>query len=219
MKRNSPALKSHSLNSLQTCSTMGSSNLRPYSPAMRSAASSHSHKIAMTDSETPPAPAPSLTLLPAALHFPIEPHPDSDQHRQNDKHRTAKELRSILPSSSSRKSLSRSPNLAPRPGPSSSSRSLYIYPRSSSIRSSPFLRSRQPRLSDASTVPDDGWEREAWRYRLKRQTPHWYDGIFRFWGRQISVVVDQGQQRDHLGRREFSLTYPTLNKYLLGSKR
>ena len=170
----------------------------------------------MTDSETPPAPAPSLTLLPAALHFPIEPHPDSDQHRQNDKHRTAKELKSILPSSSSRKSSSHSPNLAPRPGPSSSSRSLYIYPRSSSIRSSPFLRSRQPRLSDISTVPDDDWEREAWRYRLKRQTPHWYDGIFRFWGRQISVVVDQGQQRDHLGRREFSLTYPALNKHLLG---
>ena len=170
-------------------------------------------------SEPPPAAAPSLTLLPAALHFPIEPHPDSDQHRQNDKHRTAKELKSILPSSLSRKGSSCSPNLAPRPGPSSSSRPSYIYPPSGSIRSSLFLRSRQPRLSDISTVPDDDWEREAWRYRLKRQTPHWYDGIFRFWGRQISVVVDQGQQRDHLGRREFSLTYPTLNKYLLGSKK
>ncbi|OCL03549.1 hypothetical protein AOQ84DRAFT_347547 [Glonium stellatum] len=161
----------------------------------------------MMDSETPPAPASTLTLPPAILHFPIEPHPDSDEHRQNDKHRTAKELNPILPSSSSRIGSSRSPNLAARPGPSSSPHSLYIYPRSGSTRSSPFLRSRQRRQSDISTAPDDDWEREAWRYRLKRQTPHWYDGIVRFWGRQISIVVDQGQQRDHLALERTFLGY------------
>ncbi|OCK77087.1 hypothetical protein K432DRAFT_129673 [Lepidopterella palustris CBS 459.81] len=147
----------------------------------------------------PPAPIQSLTLPPAVLHFAITPHPDSDQHRQNDKHRIANELESIPSSSSQQLNRSRSPNVEPRSGFPPSSLPPNTYPRSVSARSSSFVRARQRRVSEVSTAPDDECARETRRYRLQRQKPHWYDGIVKFWTTQISVTIDEGQHRDHLG--------------------
>lgn len=52
------------------------------------------------------------------------------------------------------------------------------------------------RYSDVTTA-DDSVNTE--RYRLCRQTPNWYDGFMRFWHREVSVKVDAGYRRDHLG--------------------
>lgn len=29
--------------------------------------------------------------------------------------------------------------------------------------------------------------------------PHWYDPVVKFWKNQISVTIDEGAHRDHLG--------------------
>jgi hypothetical protein len=52
------------------------------------------------------------------------------------------------------------------------------------------------RYSDVTTAADSADMR---RYRLCRQTPHWYDGMLKFWQREVSVKVDAGTRRDHLG--------------------
>jgi hypothetical protein len=162
----------------------------------------HLDAIAMDPSLASAAP---LTLPPATLHFPLSSHPDSDEHRQKDKHRTARELEPLSPSQISQAASSpshnaeqRSPNIPLRPP-----YTYPTYPRNSF--GSPFLRARAQRRQSGSitTASDDEWEAAATQNRLRRQTPHWYDGIVKWWNTQICVTIDEGQHRDHLGRWGF----------------
>ncbi|KAF2498233.1 hypothetical protein BU16DRAFT_524379 [Lophium mytilinum] len=157
-----------------------------------------------------PDPAP-LTLPPATLHFPLSPHPDSDEHRKIHNQRIAKELDSLSPSGSAHASSS-SPN--EQRSQEELSRSPYAYPtqpRNSFglSRTSPYLRARSARRHSESitTVPDEEWEAEASRNQLRRQTPHWYDGITKWWRTQISVTIEEGQHRDHLALERTFLAY------------
>lgn len=45
------------------------------------------------------------------------------------------------------------------------------------------------------------------RYRLRRQTPHWYNPVVKFWKTQVSVSIDEGQHRDHLALERTFLGY------------
>ncbi|ORY05078.1 hypothetical protein BCR34DRAFT_448932, partial [Clohesyomyces aquaticus] len=45
------------------------------------------------------------------------------------------------------------------------------------------------------------------RYRLRRQVPHWYDPVVKFWESQISVTIDEGSHRDHLALERTFLGY------------
>lgn len=56
----------------------------------------------------------------------------------------------------------------------------------------------RPRYSEATTAEDS--ERTRRRFSLVRQTPNWYDGLPRVWHREVSVKVDAGHRRDHLGK-------------------
>jgi hypothetical protein len=56
---------------------------------------------------------------------------------------------------------------------------------------------RSEGYSEATTADDSA--RGYNRYRLVRQTPNWYDGVLRWWRREISVKVEAEKRRDHLG--------------------
>ncbi|KAF2801837.1 uncharacterized protein BDZ99DRAFT_469350 [Mytilinidion resinicola] len=157
-----------------------------------------------------PDPAP-LTLPPATLHFPLSPHPDSDEHRKKYNQRTAKELTSLSPSGSAYASSSSPNEQRSQGGPSRSPNAAPTHPRNSFglSRTSQSLRSRPSRRHSESltTVPDEDWEADASRNQLRRQTPHWYDGITKWWKAQISVTIDEGQHRDHLALERTFLAY------------
>jgi hypothetical protein len=59
------------------------------------------------------------------------------------------------------------------------------------------LSMRSQAYSEATTAEDSNQGYN--RYRLVRQTPKWYDGVLRWWKREISVKVDAKYRRDHLG--------------------
>jgi hypothetical protein len=156
----------------------------------------------MTYYDACPPPAPPFTLCAPALN--PELHPDSEEFRQRDKHRTSRELEFIYEQSGSQRPQSThhlSPN-APQPRRSQSTRS-----RANSRRSSSYRGGTRPCPSEAPTVldyegPDAHNDR---RHRLRRQVPHWYDPAVKFWTTQVSVTIDEGQHRDHLGMLCFHL--------------
>jgi hypothetical protein len=151
-----------------------------------------------TSSSDPP-PAPLLVLPPAFLHGRAVDvlHPDSEEFVRGEAHRTAKELDPIFEPGASTDVTSKHPR-----GPSAF-RSPSLRARGGSAHSPPYhgALSRIP-SSQAPTIPDsegpDG--HDARRYRLRRQIPHWYDPVVRFWKRHISVTIDEGSHRDHLGK-------------------
>jgi hypothetical protein len=153
----------------------------------------------MTVHDSSPPRAPPLTLPASSLDFATqEPHPDSEEFRQRDKHRTARELEPIYEQSGSPRSQTTyqlSPN-APQARRPQSTRS-----RANSGRSSSYRSGTRPCSSDAPTAPDsEGPDaHDDRRYRLRRQVPHWYDPAVKFWRSQVSVTIDEGQHRDHLG--------------------
>ncbi|KAF2707607.1 hypothetical protein K504DRAFT_458104 [Pleomassaria siparia CBS 279.74] len=162
----------------------------------------------MTDHDPPPPQVPMLQLPAPTLYFSgSEPHVDSDEFRQRDKHRTSRELEPIYEHGDSQRPPSKqhlSPNASqPR-------RSLSIRPRAASPRSSSYRSGgSRPCPSEISTAPDnDGPDgQDLSRYRLRRQTPHWYDPVTKFWVTQVSVTIDEGQHRDHLALERTFLAY------------
>jgi len=143
----------------------------------------------MSDSTSPRAP----DLQPAALHAHArhEPHPDSAEAVRIERQRCAKELE---PMCRERISSTRS-----RVAPDSSSLGALSSDHVSN-RDSRDTPSRHGSIagSRASTQADEegtcaGDEEEN---KGKRQ---WYDGIVNFWSTQISLTIDEGAHRDHLG--------------------
>lgn len=158
----------------------------------------------MNDPEfTPPhAPphAPPLTLPPAVLHSTSSrPHPDSEEAVREERHRTAKELEPFGISGTSKPISTQhlSPN-EPRARHSPTLRS-----RGASARSSPRYggRSYCPSLAPTAVDSEGPDVHDVRRYRLTRQVPHWYDPVAKFWTSQVSITIDEGSHRDHLGKR------------------
>lgn len=150
----------------------------------------------MPDSHRPPPQAPPLRLPPAVLHNHVpqpQPHPDSEESVQRERHRTSRELEPIREFSAIKTSSSEH-----HPSPHAPQA------RAPSMRSRGTLQLDSPHYgpSQISTAPDsDGPDAgDARRYRLQRQAPRWHDSVVRFWTGQVSVTIDEGSHRDHLGR-------------------
>lgn len=129
-----------------------------------------------------PQDTPPLSLPPAALHASSDPHPDSTEAVDRERYSVAQEL-SQVNNSTGYEAEAASPAREP---------SLHT------------TVSHSPSEATATTATDPlGPDaRDLSRYRLRRQVPHWYDPIVKFWTTQISVAVDMhvaGSHRDHLG--------------------
>jgi hypothetical protein len=136
----------------------------------------------MTDQHHSPQDAPPLALPPAVLHFGArapEPHPDSREAVDDDRYRTARELRPIQGTDSY-----------------SATTSPVIRSRGTSLRPVPTHGESPVTTAVDSLGPD---AQNVRRYRLERQVPHWYDPVVKFWKSQVSVTIDEGSHRDHLG--------------------
>jgi hypothetical protein len=114
---------------------------------------------------------PRLEPHPATLNAPTqrEPHVDSEEAVQLERHRIARELDSIQYLDISRQS-----SEAP-----------------STIFSYASLRSRNASLQEPANSHES--------LRSSTSTPHWYDSITRFWNTHISITIEEGAHRDHLG--------------------
>jgi hypothetical protein len=164
---------------------------------------------------TPPSKASAFALSAAILHTDDSAHPDSEAFVKRERHRLSRELKTVYelesPEPSSHKQL---PPSAPRTIPASSIRSCRSSGRSS-LRAG-NTSSPSSHLSQATTAEDSqGPEAQgSGRYRLRRQVPHWYDPVVKFWTSQVSVTIDEGSYRDHLGTspvpyQAASLTLPS----------
>ncbi|KAF2650179.1 hypothetical protein K491DRAFT_697514 [Lophiostoma macrostomum CBS 122681] len=157
----------------------------------------------MTEPSSSPPQAPPFTLPPAFLHGASDTlHPDSEEFVRGEAHRTAKELDPIYEPGAS---TSRSKH----PKAPSAFRTPSLRARGASANSSPYHGGVPSIPSEVTTAQDsDGPEaQDVRRYRLRRQIPHWYDPIVRFWTRHVSVTIDEGSHRDHLALERTFLGY------------
>lgn len=106
-----------------------------------------------------------------ALNAPEPLHPDSEEFLRNDRFRTSHEL------------------VWARGAQPVASRS--------DARSSPYLRGSGP--DSQANTPTDSPEPIEQRSR-KTKSLHWFDGITKIWTRHVSVTIDEGAHRDHLGK-------------------
>jgi hypothetical protein len=124
-----------------------------------------------------PHPPPRLELPSAALHTSThrELHVDSEEFVKFERRRVARELEPIHCLESLRKS----------------SKARSTIPREN-------LRRYDASPNDTRSQPDASeFSRRSTRSFLKR--PHWYDFIAKFWNTHISITIDEGAHRDHLG--------------------
>jgi len=138
-----------------------------------------------------------LGLPSAALHHHAyaEPHPDSEDAVRYERQRFAKEL---VPIHRERVAEANEAHATPS---FASLRSRNTSLRSSSHGSRDDLRRRTSNMDGVSTQIDvhedrsDG-EEVGW-------TERWYDPVISFWTTHISLSIDEGAHRDHLGTSLF----------------
>ena len=149
----------------------------------------------MTTPRAVPPPAPPLTLPPNAAETlnaqAAPPHHDSQEFLRGDRHRTAQELGSIEKGRASAASVTNAGSLTH----ASTSRA------GSEHRSQRIGASLRARSSQSSTGSRP-------RGRAQGRRPQWYDAVARFWGRNISVTIEDGAHRDHLGTLAPSSSFP-----------
>ena len=152
----------------------------------------------MSDPSTSRAPPlPHLDLPSAALHTysraPDESHPDSEDAVRYERQRVAKELgpvgckRTTTPGTAHA-----TPSFA-----SLRSRNVSLTSRDNASRGE---------LRQYPSTQPDVQEEEAVYSAAERSKPRFYDPIVKFWTTQISLTMDEGTHRDHLGT---SLVVPT----------
>jgi hypothetical protein len=164
----------------------------------------------MSDRNLPHAEA--LNLASAALHARAhdEPHPDSEDAVRHERRRVSKELESIH----GERVVTPSPD-SPREAharPTFSLRSHNTSLHSSVDGSREELRRYASTIGGTSTQADteEGSHPGAGSLRSGRSIPHWYDPIVKFWTSHISLIIDEGAHRDHLGT---SFAAPTLTQH------
>ncbi|KAF2013325.1 hypothetical protein BU24DRAFT_234965 [Aaosphaeria arxii CBS 175.79] len=145
---------------------------------------------------------PSLGLPPSGLSTAQEPHPDSEEFVRHERRRVASELDTIQSPNASLANPSREPSTTPSYQHYQDTRSRGSDRNPSTI----WRRTATPSASDITTIPDsEGPEaNDTRRYRLQRQATHWYDPVVRIWTSQISITIDEGSHRDHLGKLSMS---------------
>ncbi|KAF2118403.1 hypothetical protein BDV96DRAFT_385459 [Lophiotrema nucula] len=156
----------------------------------------------MNETNSPPSRLLPLELPRGVLHgASSEPHPDSEEAVRRESIRTAQELSPIGEQSSSEHAAGIHIG---QTGPRARG-SLSIRPLSSGTS----RRSSRHSHSEVSTAPDsqgpEGYH--VRRYRLRRQVPHWYDPIVKFWTTHVSLTIDEGSHRDHLALERTFLGY------------
>jgi hypothetical protein len=148
----------------------------------------------MTDRNLPQLELPTATTLHAPTYR--KPHIDSEEAVQYERRRVSRELEPIYPNESSRQS-----SEAPQTGPSHAS----LRSRNTSLQDSAASRERLRRhssaTSGASTQLDvPGASQDGARSsRTSTRVPHWQNPITRFWNTHISITIEEGAHRDHLG--------------------
>jgi hypothetical protein len=139
--------------------------------------------------------ASQLELPSAALHGPNrEPHVDSEEAVQYERRRVSRELNTIHPHESGKRSLE-----ALHDSESQTSLRSRI---AAGTASHEHLRRQSSAASDPSILADvqgssEGGGRTA---RLSIRESHWHDPITKFWSTNISITIDEGAHRDHLGK-------------------
>lgn len=98
-----------------------------------------------------------------------EPHHDSEEYLNQGKHGGAQELDDLRTRASQHNSISR--------------------------EACPSRRASQASATADSLTSGSG----ARNSRQQRRTPRWFDKIAKFWQSNVSVTVEAGAQRDHLG--------------------
>jgi len=146
----------------------------------------------MSDPTSYRAPSP-LDLPSAALHHhaSAEPHPDSEDAVRYERQRSAKEL---VPVHRERIAEANEAHATPS---FASLRSRNTSLRSSSHGSRDDLRRRSSNVDGVSTQIDVYEDRSDGEEVARRE--RWYDPVIRFWTRHVSLSIDEGAHRDHLG--------------------
>jgi len=137
--------------------------------------------------------------LDAALHARThrEPHVDSEEAVQYERQRVSRELEPVYPHESATQSSE---------GLHTSRTEASVRSRNASLRDSIVSQEHlQRQASDDSTQPDDSGANED-DGRSSIREPHWYDPFTKFWSRHVSITIDEGAHRDHLGN--ISRTHP-----------
>jgi hypothetical protein len=148
---------------------------------------------------TPPRALSRLDLPSAALHTraDVEPHPDSEAAVRYERQRFSQELGFVRGErDATRNDAHATPSLA-------SLRSRNTLSGSSTYDSEEDLRRHNSHISGPSThldVHDDGDDGAG-----IDGTQQWYDAVASFWTAHISLSIDEGAHRDHLG------TFPSLS--------
>lgn len=139
-------------------------------------------------SDYPPPPLPPLNLPSAALHIHNharqEAYPDSEDAVRHERQRFARELEPV------RRERDATLNEAHATPNFGSLRS-----RNTSLRNDGWETSRSELRRYASTQADTVGQGEAGAERSCR----FYDPVIKFWTTEISITIDEGAHRDHLG--------------------
>lgn len=140
---------------------------------------------------------PPLDLPSAALHYHAhaEPHPDSEDAVRYERQRFSKEL---VPVHRERIAGADEAHATPT---FASLRSRDTSLRSSMHGSRDDLRRRTSGVDSTSTQVD-GYEDRDDGEEVDR-TERWYNPLVRFWTTHISLSIDEGAHRDHLGTSPF----------------
>jgi hypothetical protein len=138
-----------------------------------------------------------LDLPPAALHYDAhaEPHPDSEDAVQYERQRFSKELVPV------RRKRITTPDEAHATHSFASLRSRNTSARSSTRESRENLRLRTSDVDGASIHMDLSEDRDE--RADEGRTEWWYDAVGKFWARHVSLSIDEGAHRDHLGAIPF----------------
>jgi uncharacterized membrane protein YidH (DUF202 family) len=156
---------------------------------------------------------PRLDLPSAALHAPAhrEPHVDSDDAVQYEHQRVSRELGTIYHGYTSKQSLKEAQTLEASPS-YASLRSRNASLRDSTTSSKTFQRVHSDVIS-TSTQPDipSASDDSGRSFRTLTRISHWHDLIIKFWKAHVSLTIEEGAHRDHLGMQ---FTMPTLLSHI-----
>lgn len=148
---------------------------------------------------TPPRVLSPLALPSAALHYHshAEPHPDSEAAVRYERQRFSRELKPI------RGERAATPDEA-HATPSSASLRSRNPPQRSSTRDSRDSLRRRTSNADAASTHVDVYENRDSGEEMDR-TGRWYYPVVKFWTKHISLTIEEGAHRDHLGASPFHI--------------
>jgi hypothetical protein len=133
-----------------------------------------------------------LKLPSAALLVPThgQLHVDSEEAIQYERRRVSRELEPIQPHGSGKQSAEAPRNSESQTSLRSRTASQELLRRHPSVEDDP---STQPDVQDSSE------EQGSQSIRSFLNAPQWHDPITKFWNAHISITIDEGAHRDHLG--------------------